>query len=278
MSIKIACLQMNSGAEVAANLTFINDQLRSAMRQGVEIVQLPENFAQMPKHASEQVVETPLKGKIQDFLIAKATEYQVTIIAGSLPVRVSPELEINPVARCVVVSSQGQLLANYDKIHLFDVDLPSGTSYRESDRYSSGATDKSNRVVVRLGAQTPIQVGLSICYDLRFPELYRELTLKGAELISVPSAFTFDTGKAHWETLLRARAIENQAYVFAAAQTGKHANGRMTWGHSMIIDPWGEILAQADDKPGLIMARVDPIEVQKLRKHFPTQSHRRLEN
>lgn len=276
MKIKIACLQMNSGNEVQENLRFVAQHLELAVAQGVQILQLPENFAQMPVTVAAQVVEEPESGDIQDFLSTMAARSKLTIIAGSVPIRPQSRSADKPHARCLVYGPDGRLTAHYNKIHLFDVELPGGGCFRESDSYTAGSSAPENHRVVKLNTTPKLLLGPSICYDLRFPELYRNFASQGVQLISVPSAFTFDTGKAHWQTLLQARAIENQAFVFAAAQTGTHANGRVTWGHSMIIDPWGEVLAAADDQPGMITATIDVAILDDLRARFPALQHRQL--
>lgn len=273
MKCKIACLQMNSSPDVSENLDFVESQLVLAKAQNIDLVQLPENFAQMPASSKTQVIETEGSGQIQDFLSRAAAQHQITLIAGSVPIRVAEHINQNPYARSIVIDSAGHKCAHYDKIHLFDVQLASGMQYRESDRYAPGLTDEQNIVVTKVAG---LRLGLSICYDLRFPELYRKQARLGVDLISVPSAFTYDTGQAHWQTLLCSRALENLSYVFAAAQTGEQANGRRSWGHSMIISPWGEILAAADEAPGLISAEIDLTELQELRARFPALDHQKL--
>ncbi len=273
MSLRIGCLQMCSGPDVDDNLKFIDQQLKLAAQKGVELVQLPENFAQMPLSAKNQVIEVDSTGAIQDFLRAAAKRYKLALIAGAIPIKEHAGSDANPVARCLLIDSNGGVVSRYDKIHLFNVQLPDGKHYRESDRFSPANSLAEN---LRVSEVAGVQLGLSICYDLRFPEMYRLLTEKGAELISVPSAFTYETGRAHWATLLKARAIENLCFVFAAAQTGEHASGRRTWGHSMIISPWGEVLAQADEEPGLIYADINLTELQQLRAQFPALNHRRI--
>lgn len=270
-SIKLACLQMNSTANVEQNLDFIEVQLKIAQQSGVELIQLPENFAQMPAHPKQQYMEKSGCGLVQEFLSEKANQYQIQIIAGSIPIQNNESDK--PFARCLVFDNSGQEIAHYDKIHLYDVDLPNGEKYRESETYLIGSLNEENISPIK----TPLaSLGLSICYDLRFPELYRDLVLKGAEILCVPSAFTYSTGQAHWQTLLKSRAIENQAFVMAAAQVGTHANDRTTWGHSMIINPWGEVLAQFNDETGLLITEVDLANIAKLRTEFPVLNHRRL--
>lgn len=269
--LKIACIQLNSSSDVEHNLKTVSEYLQQAQQQDVQIVQLPENFACMPKKEAEQHIETEQHHPIQDFLAHQAKQHQLAIIAGSVAVRDSAETK--PSARCLVYSKKGEQVASYNKIHLYDVVLPSGEQYKESNTYLAGESDDQNLLVADV---ENCKIGLSICYDLRFPELYRRLVEKGANLLSVPAAFTFDTGKAHWQTLLQARAIESQSYLFAAAQTGVHDNRRKTWGHSMIISPWGEVLNSLEDAPGLLVAEIDLEKLQQQRQTFPVLEHRRL--
>lgn len=274
--MRAACLQMNSSNQIEENLQFVAQHLDEAKATGVDLLLLPENFAHMPAKSSELHVEDSSGGEVQDFLAAQSRQYQITLVAGSVAVR--SRQDQNPSARCLVYED-GHQVSSYDKIHLFDVDLPGRESYRESASYAAGDPLAANLVV----AQTSkAKLGLSICYDLRFPEMYRYLTSQGAEILLVPSAFTYRTGKAHWRSLLRARAIENQVFVMAAAQTGVHASGRQTWGHSIIIDPWGKVVAEMTDtqdsaETGLLFADLDLTKIAEVRQSLPAQSHRRLE-
>ena len=270
MSIhKVAAIQMSSGAEVAVNLREAGKLMAKAAAQGAALVVLPENFALMAKNDAERLAAGELdgSGSIQDFLAEKALNLRVWIVGGSVPVLAGDD-KVH--ARSPVYNSKGERVAFYDKMHLFDVTVNSaGESYHESRGIAAG-----NRAVV---VDTPFgKLGLSVCYDLRFPELYRELATQGAVLFTVPSAFTHATGAKHWDLLNRTRAVENLAFVIAAAQTGSHANGRETWGHSMIVDPWGEVLAQRARDPGVVMAVIDTAAQQRLRQRFPVLSHRRL--
>ncbi|MGA9853553.1 MAG: carbon-nitrogen hydrolase family protein [Gammaproteobacteria bacterium] len=266
---KIAAIQMNSAADVVTNLREAGKLMAKAAAQGANLMVLPENFALMARSDAERVAAGELDGSgtIQDFLAEKALNLRVWIVGGTVPVLAD---EDKVYARCAVYNANGERVAYYDKIHLFDVQVnAAGESYHESAR-----TEPGRRAVV---VDTPFgKLGLSVCYDLRFPELYRELTAQGAELFSVPSAFTHTTGQVHWELLNRARAVENLAFVIAAAQTGRHANGRETWGHSMIVDPWGEVLAQRAAEPGVVMAVIDSEQQTRLRTRFPALQHRRL--
>lgn len=257
--------------------------MKIACDLGVELIQLPENFAQMPLHRSDQHIETPGIGVIQSFLRSKSKQYQMMVIAGSIPIRENGRDK--PHARCLVFDSAGIEIAAYNKIHLFDVDLPDKQHYMESATYLAGEFTDVDVVQTSLAT-----LGLSICYDLRFPEMYRKLASQGVQIIMVPSAFTATTGRAHWSTLLRARAIENQAFVMAAAQVGKHENNRETWGHSMIIDPWGVVLDEFNglhqppqespdehcNNTGLLIAELDLNRLAELRINFPALTHRRL--
>jgi predicted amidohydrolase len=281
--LKVACLQMTSTNSVEQNLVFVDQQMRLARDLGVELIQLPENFAQMPIRRAEQHIETPNDGVIQSFLSSKSKQYQMMVVAGSIPIQAKGRDKPN--ARCLVFDHSGVQIAAYNKIHLFDVDLPDKQNYKESATYLAGDVAEVNVVDTSLA-----KLGLSICYDLRFPELYRMFAVHGAEIVMVPSAFTATTGQAHWRTLLRARAIENQTFVMAAAQVGRHDNDRVTWGHSMIIDPWGVVLSEFDDEHqppkelavaapesvGLLIADLDLNKLTDLRIKFPALTHRRL--
>ena len=271
--IRVACLQMTSSTNVEQNLEFVDQHLERASQAGVQLLLLPENFAQMPAHSDQQHIEQAGSGLVQDFLAIKARQYEITLIAGSLPVRLGDNDK--PFARTLVYDHSGSLISTYDKVHLYDVDLSNGESYRESAMYASGPISQSSSNLSVTNTELG-KLGLSICYDLRFPEMYRQLTDLGAEIITVPSAFTYQTGKTHWSTLLRARAIENQAFVIAAAQTGTHENGRRTWGHSVIVDPWGIIQYQLDTLTGLLIGTIDLTKLVQLRNDFPALAHRRL--
>jgi nitrilase len=268
----VAAIQMNSGPNVSTNLETAGGLLAKAADDGCELAVLPENFALMGKHGRDKVriAEEPGNGAIQDFLSETAKSLGIWIIGGSMPL-VSPEAEVGRVfGACPVYDANGKERAIYRKIHLFDVDLPQNQeSYRESNSMCPGQDV--------VAVDTPCgRVGLSICYDLRFPELFRQLVDDGAMLFSVPAAFTATTGAAHWHVLLRARAIENLAYVIAPGQYGQHADGRATYGHSLIVDPWGRILAEAADGECHVVADIDPDLPAKLRSEFPALSNRRL--
>jgi deaminated glutathione amidase len=282
-----AVVQLNSSANVKANLETARELLERASQMGAVLAVLPENFAFMgamenDKFAVAESVEANLSGgPIQSWIAQTARELGMWLIAGTIPSRTRSDNKV--AATCLVVDAHGSLVASYDKIHLFDVDIPrdrltavsadgiakSKESYRESATVEAG-----ERVVV---VDTPIgRVGLSVCYDVRFPELYRSLQTKGAQVLCVPAAFTVPTGEAHWLTLLRARAIENLCYVLAPGQVGTHASGRHTYGHSVIIDPWGEILAHASEpRIDAVCALIDLSRQTEIRDRFPALRHRR---
>lgn len=270
--MRVAAIQMNSGADVSANLALADGLLKDAAADGCTLAVLPENFALMGARGRDKVIvaEEPGEGPIQDYLREASERHGLWIVAGSMPM-VSPKIAEGRVyGACPVYDSGGNVQAIYRKIHLFDVDLvDKQESYRESHSMYPGEEVVS--------VDTPCgRIGLSICYDLRFPELFRQLVDAGATVFTVPAAFTATTGAAHWHTLLRARAIENLAYVIAPGQTGKHPDGRSTFGHSLIIDPWGQILAEADGGNGFVAADIDPARVTKLRSEFPALANRRL--
>jgi len=270
MRVRVAAIQMNSGSDVAANLQLAERLLGEAAADGCSLAVLPENFALMPDKARDKALhaEQPGAGPVQAFLAATAQRLDLWIVAGSVPF-VSPETE-RVYGACPVYSCAGELQAVYRKIHLFDVKLPdSEESYQES--WSMYPGDDPVTVDTPAG-----RIGLSICYDLRFPELYRRLVDDGATVFTVPAAFTKATGTAHWQTLLRARAIENLAYVIAPGQYGQHADNRETYGHSAIIDPWGRVLAEQAEGNCHVMAEIDAEIPAKLRSEFPALANRRL--
>ena len=270
--MRVAAIQMNSSADVSENLQLADKLIGAAVDDGCRMVVLPENFALMPVRGRDKAkaAEEPGDGPIQAFLSDVSARYGIWIIAGSMPLA-SPEIAAERVyGACPVYDAKGNTQAIYRKIHLFDVDLAeSQESYRESRSMYPG--DEVTTVDTPCG-----RVGLTICYDLRFPELFRQLVDAGATMFTVPAAFTVTTGEAHWHTLLRARAIENLAYVVAAGQYGEHADGRSTYGHSLIIDPWGQILAEAADENCFVAADIDPDLPAKLRSEFPALANRRL--
>lgn len=264
----VSVVQLNSLDDPQQNLAAIEVQLRSGAEQGARLVVLPEMCLSMKGSRYASLVEHPelWLPKLQSW----CREFGIWLVAGAIPMALPSGGKDRVRSACLVFDDRGEQVARYDKIHLFDVDVgDSQGSYRESERFEPG-----DDVVV---LDTPVgKLGLSICYDIRFPELYRQLVEQGAELISVPAAFTHRTGKAHWEILLRARAIETQCYVLAADQCGWHDAKRQTWGHSMILDPWGEVLAQLDDEPGVATALIDLEKLRKVRQGMPVAQHRRL--
>jgi predicted amidohydrolase len=270
VNARVAAIQMNSGAEVGANLQAAAAALERARAAGAALAVLPENFAFMGarEHDKLAVAERDGQGPIQEFLAQAARRLGLWIVAGTVPLKTADARRV--AAASLVYDAAGARAARYDKIHLFDVDVPGGEAYRESHSIAPGAPQPG-------AVDTPAgRLGLSVCYDLRFPELYRQLAGAGAEVLSVPSAFTDRTGEAHWEPLLRARAIENQCYVVAPGQWGTHPGGRRTWGHSLILDPWGRVLAQHGDGTGAIVADLPLEPLHALRRGFPVLDHRRL--
>ena len=266
--MKIAALQTVATPDVDRNLDTAARLIDEAVRAGAQLAVLPEYFCLMGRSDADKltVAEAPGDGPIQRFLAAQARQHGLWLIGGTLPLRcATPERARNA---CCVYAPDGTLAARYDKLHLFRFD--SGReSYDEARVLEAGGEP----VAVQAGA---LRVGLSVCYDLRFPELYRALGTPPCDLLSVPAAFTYTTGRAHWELLLRARAVENQCYVIAAAQGGTHENGRRTWGHSMIVDPWGEVLAVRPEGAGVVVAEVDLQRLAAVRNQLPALAHRRL--
>src|SRR5579862_1245206 len=266
--MKVAALQMTSGPDVTANLAQAAALLEEAARRGAQLAALPENFSFMGlKDADKRAVAEPDgRGPVQDFLAASARRLKLWIVGGTTPLQGGADGRV--AAASLVYDAEGARVARYDKIHLFDVDLPGRSeSYRESAHVAPGA---ALRVL-----DTPVgRVGLSVCYDVRFPELYRRLSAAGAQLLVVPSAFTAPTGRAHWETLLRARAIENLCYVVAPAQSGFHPSGRETYGDSMIVDYWGRVLQRLPRGRGYALADIDLASQEAVRASFPALGHR----
>jgi len=267
---RAAVIQMTSSTTVNDNLAVASDLLRQAAAAGAQLAVLPENFVLMGQHETDKfvVAESAGVGPIQSWLANTARELKLWIVAGTIPLKLPHDTRV--AAACLVINAQGDCVARYDKMHLFDVDVDDATgSYRESATMAPG-----NEPVV---VDTPIgRLGLAICYDIRFPELFRALNARGAQLFTLPAAFTVPTGTAHWDVLLRARAIENLSFLLASAQTGLHASARETYGHSMIVDPWGEVLAARPAEPGIVIADIDLERQAALRRRFPALSHRRL--
>ncbi len=268
--LKVSAIQMVSSDQLKDNLKTANGLINQAVSNGAQLVVLPENFALMPKHAGQlfSISETLGEGDIQSFLSKVANENDCWIVAGSMPIKSTRDDKVY--ATCLVYNSVGEQVAHYHKIHLFDADISDDKGrYRESDTFLAG----DQPVVVN----TPFGVmGLSICYDLRFPELYRELMQQGAEFIVAPSAFTETTGQAHWALLCRTRAVENACYLIAANQGGVHNNGRATYGHSMIVDPWGKVLSELSVKEGIATGTLKKSTLINIRTSLPAIQHRRL--
>jgi len=263
---RVAAVQMISGPEVAPNLEAAGRLIAAAAAAGARLVALPENFYLIGRQDTDKLAarESDGAGPIQDFVSRTARAHQLWIIAGTVPISGSDERHIR--GACVVYDDSGKRVARYDKMHLFR--FTSG-----DERYDETRTLEPGERPVAI--ESPFgRLALSVCYDVRYPELYRSL---GAfDAMFVPSAFTVPTGAAHWETLLRARAIENQAYVIAPAQGGTHAGGRRTYGHSMIVDPWGEILAVQPEGEGVVLAEIDPERIREVQAALPAHANRRL--
>jgi nitrilase len=264
-----AVVQMTSGPVVAENLATAADCLADAAEAGAALAVLPENFACVPQREKDRlaVAEPDGEGPIQSFLSEQASRLGLMIVGGTIPLTATPG---RVSASCLVYDADGRRVGRYDKIHLFDVAVPdSDEAYRESDAIAHG--DRTAVVDSPLG-----RLGLAICYDLRFPELFRQLLAEDMEVVALPSAFTARTGRAHWDILVRARAVENLCWVLAAAQQGRHPNGRETHGHSMIVDPWGRVVARLPEGEGIATAAIDPDLMVRLRQRFPVLTHRRL--
>lgn len=265
----VAAIQMASGSSLESNLAEAERLIARAAESGAALVVLPENFAVMGMDEGGKLARAEREGEgpMQDMLAAQAARHGVWIVGGTVPLASSDPRRVH--AACLLYDDAGRQVARYDKIHLFDVTLEeSGERYMESETTLPG----ERGVVV----ETPFgRLGLAVCYDLRFPELFRALLDEGAELIAVPSAFTAFTGKAHWEALVRVRAIENQCYVIAAAQGGIHGNGRETWGDSMVVDPWGVVMDRLARGPGIVRAECDRAHLARIRRSFPAVRHRR---
>jgi len=265
--MKVACIQMCSGLDRDDNLALVERLFIQAAQQGAELALLPETFVYMGGSESDKraMAEPQAESATLQFLAQQAAKYKMGIVGGTLLLQGEGGRVRNA---CPVFDALGRLLTVYDKIHLFDMD-DDGESYHESAWVEAGSQPAS----IQMGA---FKAGLSICYDLRFPELFRAYVDDGCDILCNVAAFTATTGRAHWQTLLRSRAIENQCYVLASAQSGTHPDGRQTWGHSMIIDPWGEVLADLADGEGIIVADVSMRRLQQVRQLLPVLQHRRL--
>ena len=264
---KVGLIQMRSGLDPQVNLTTALASIDEAKRAGADYVQTPEmtNILAIKRdHLFANIVaeeHDPTLATLREV----ARKLAIYIHIGSLAIKASPDKAVN---RSLLINRKGDVIARYDKIHMFDVDLAGGESYRESNNYRAGE--------VAVVSDLPWgRLGMTVCYDLRFPDLYRALAEAGASFLAIPSAFTRQTGEAHWHVLQRARAIENGSFVFAAAQGGRHENGRDTFGHSLIVDPWGRILAEGGTEPGVVMAEINPAEVAAARARIPSLRHGR---
>jgi len=266
-TFKVGLIQMRSGLDPQANLAAALAAIDEAKHLGADYVLTPE-MTNVLENKRERLLAKIVSDEHDPTLAALrevARKLAIFIHIGSLAIKASPEKAAN---RSFLIDRKGDVVARYDKIHMFDVDLAGGESYRESNTYRAGE--------LAVVSDLPWgRLGLTICYDLRFPALYRALAEAGASFLAIPSAFTRQTGEAHWHVLLRSRAIENGCFVFAAAQAGKHENGRETFGHSLIVDPWGRILAEGGTEPGVIVAEVDPAEVAAARARVPSLAHGR---
>jgi nitrilase len=280
MTSRVAAIQMVSSADVDENLTKAGRLITAAAGQGAELVLLPEVFAVLEGGPMRQYGEVEGSGKIQDFLSEQALHNKLMVVGGTIPLISRPAgtttdnpdiIEDERVrSACLVFDAAGKQIARYDKMHLFDVTVDDKQAkYSESRSYEAGTE------IVSLDTTLGV-LGLTICYDMRFPELYRELFRRGAEIVTVPAAFTAVTGEAHWESLLRARAIENQCYLIAAGQGGRHNEKRQTWGHSMIISPWGSILSQVDEGEGIALAEIDMDYLKEIRTRMPIREQQKL--
>ena len=264
----VACIQMASGPKEGAILLEAERLIGVAVHKGASLVVLPENFAIMGTEESDKIAvrESPGDGPIQEFLAQQAARHGIWLVGGTIPMQADADNKI--LAACLLYDDKGRQVARYDTIHVFDVSVGgSDENYTESDTIEAGTS-----AVV---ADTPFgRLGLAICYDLRFPELFRKMVDQGMEIMALPSAFTAITGKAHWGVLVRARAIENLCFVLAAAQGGYHYNGRETYGHSMIVDPWGQVMNELATGSGLVCADIDLERLRTIRRTFPCLEHR----
>jgi deaminated glutathione amidase len=267
---RAAVIQMCSGPDPAVNLAVARELLGAAADAGARLAVLPENFSFLGRREADRVAfaEQAGDGPVQQFLAATALELGMWIVGGTVPV-LEPG-DSRPRAASILFDDSGRAVARYDKLHLFDVQLPGvAAGYRES-----AGTSPGNEAIL---AESPVgRLGLAVCYDIRFPELFRSMVDGGLAAISLPAAFTVPTGRAHWELLVRARAVDNLAFVLAAAQSGEHEGGRRTWGDSMIVDHWGNVLARRREGVGIVVADLDQEAQREARRRFPALAHRRL--
>ncbi len=263
-----AAIQMTSKPDLEKNLIEAEELIELAVGQGVKLVGLPENFAFLGKEEDKLARAETIALRTEKFLKTMAQRFQITILGGGFPIPVEGN-ETKAYNTALLIDPNGTEVARYKKVHLFDVNLPDGNTYRESSTVMAGKELPPVYNSEELG-----NIGISICYDVRFPELYRHLSYKGADIVFIPAAFTAYTGKDQWQILLQARAIENTCYVIAPAQTGNPYERRYTHGHAMIIDPWGMILADAGEEPGVAIAEIDPVRLQQVRQQMPSLQHR----
>ncbi|MEM8503325.1 MAG: carbon-nitrogen hydrolase family protein [Cyanobacteria bacterium P01_D01_bin.1] len=261
-----AALQMTSVPDLGKNLAQAEELIDLATRRGAELVTLPENFSFLGDEDAKFAQADEIRAKSEKFVKTMAQRYRITLLGGGYPV---PSPDSRTYNTAILVNANGEELLRYEKVHLFDVNLPDGNTYQESARVTSGTSMPEVHQSARLG-----QLGISVCYDVRFPEVYRQLSKAGAEVLIVPAAFTAFTGKDHWQVLLQARAIENTCYVIAPAQTGFHNARRQSHGHAMIIDPWGITLADAGDNVGMAIAEIHPSRLEQVRRQMPSLQHR----
>jgi deaminated glutathione amidase len=267
--MKAAAVQMTSGRDVAGNLAEAQRLIALAAQQGAKLVVLPENFSFLGADDAERLAaaEEAGEGPAQHFLAEQAKAHGVWLVGGTVPIR---DRNDRARSRSMLLSPDGICAASYDKIHLFDVAIPG----QETESYRESATTVAGDRVVT--AETPLgRIGMTVCYDIRFPALFHRLGMLGTEILVVPAAFTVPTGRVHWQTLLQARAIESMTFVVASAQWGEHAGGRRTYGHSMIVGPWGDVLAVREEGAGVVSAELDMIGLDKVRNQFPVLKHRR---
>jgi predicted amidohydrolase len=270
MEFRAAAIQMTSNVDMPSNLLSAKKLIADAVNQKADLIVLPEMFAVMgvDQHAKVRIREKLGEGPIQDFLSAQSRKHQVWIVGGTVPLECKNSMDkVN--AACLVFNDKGERVAHY-KIHLFDVNIA-----ETKERYFESQTTQAGQDIVVVN--TPFgKMGLSVCYDIRFPEMFRAMHTQGVEFVAFPAAFIFTTGVAHWDVLIRARAIENQMYMIAAAQTGDHDNGRKTFGHSMIVDPWGHIDAILPETEGVIVSVINLDSLKKIREEFPVLTHRKM--
>ncbi len=261
-----AAIQMTSVPDLEKNLVQAEELIDLAVRRGAQLVGLPENFSFLGEEEQKVAQAGDIARASEQFLKTMAQRFQITLMGGGFPVPVGEKQVYNT---ALLIGSDGTELARYQKVHLFDVNLPDGNTYEESRTVKAGTQFPELYQSESLG-----NLGLSVCYDVRFPELYRHLSQQGANVFFVPAAFTSYTGKDHWQILLQARAIENTCYVIAPAQTGCHYGRRSSHGHATIVDPWGVVLADAGDKTGVAVAEIDPNRIEQVRAQMPSLKHR----